>query len=441
MTGLPREYKENLIRYEERRQAPIDSDIKILSSQSEYNYSQIRVPFSTLYQYYENTPQVKLAVDTYVDLITGTGLSFNCSNPRMKALIDKYINDTDMYQKIREITNTLLITGNALVEVLGDYDNFEEIDITTIIKKQRNQYGKVEYYDQRIVGDFGEEDIRLNPNNLKIIEMNIGISSRRPWGLSLFYPLAVPRVVGRRVYPSLIETMWKLEGDMAKIFGTYASPTNIWYYEGASMEDIDRYTNQLKKMKAGDSIITQKKPEIQTVEVSPNSKFDRYVEHFEKLLEIGTGFSTEFFTGGMSARSSSESTLNLLSKKVRAVQEVVIKIITTELIIPVLQKNYRDAMIENADIKLGFEAQNMVYLTTTDVQAAVTGGVFTVDEARNWYKRHGVELENAIPDAPVEPEVPTMTPDDIIRQIMGDPRQDTSDGQNTNDVTGKEIKE
>ena len=441
MTGLPREYKENLIRYEERRQSPIDSDIKILTSESEYNYSQIQIPFSTLYNYYENTPQIKLAVDTYVDLITGTGLSFNCDNKKMREMINKYIKDTDLYQKVREITTTLLVTGNAMVEILGDYDNFEEIDITTIIKKQRDQYGKIEYYEQRIDNDFGTTETKIRPSTHNIVEFNIGISSRKAWGYSLFYSLATRRQVGKRVYPSLIETMWKLEGDMAKIFSTYSSPTNIWYYEGASMEDIDRYTNQLKKMKAGDSIITQKKPEIQTVEVSPNSKFDRYVEHFEKVLEIGTGFSYEFFTGGMSARSSSESTLNLLSKKVRAIQEVVITILTNEIITPLLQKEYRDTMIEKANIKLGFEAQNMVYLNTGDVNNAVKDGIFTIDEARNWYKRHGVALEE-LPDEPDAPEEPVMTPDDVIRQIMGEPRQDDSDGQNTNDVTPpSEIKE
>ena len=437
MTGLPEEYRESLYRYEvlkETQNIPDKSDIKIISDVNPYEEdNQIIIPFSRLYTYYENTPQVKLAVDTYVDLITGTGLSFNCENKAMKTMIEKYINDTDLYQKLREITTTLLVTGNALVEVVGNYDNFVEIDITSIIKKQRDQYGKVQFYWQRIMTEWDREDIQIDPKKNKIIELNLGISTRKPWGRSLFYPLAAQRTVGQRTYPSVIETMWKLESDMAKIFGTYASPTNVWYYEGASMEDIERYTNQLKKMKAGDSIITQKKPEIQSVEVSPNSKFDRYVEHFEKLLEIGTGFSYEFFTGGMSARSSSESTLNLLSKKVRAIQELILDIITRELIRPVLLKKYRAAMIDKAFIKLGFEAQNMVYLNTADVENAVKDGVFTVDEARNWYKRHGVDLFD---DAPEQEPDDVMTPNDIVKQIMGEPRGDgNDDGQNANDVT------
>ena len=182
-----------------------------------------QVTFEKLIRYHDMTPQIQVAVSSYAELITGTDIVFNTEDQEAKDFLEEWNRQNNFYDKFEGLVSTILITGNGLLEKLSgnDITDVEEVDMSTIVSKKRNEVGELEFYEQR------QQSGKVVPlhNINDFIEFNLTHYSKQAWGRSLFYSLAVPRTTGFRTTAPLVEIMWGVEDAMAYRVGiVYQAP-------------------------------------------------------------------------------------------------------------------------------------------------------------------------------------------------------------------------
>ena len=351
------------------------------------------VTFEKLIQMHDRTPQIQVAVSGYSEMITGTELLINTKSSKAQQFIEEWLVRTNFYDKFESIVNTILITGNGLLEKLDEnnIEDVEEVDMSTIISKKRNEYGELEWYEHRTQN--GNID-KLGEGKLgKFIEFNLSNVSKQAWGRSLFYSLAIPRTIGNRTAPPLVESLWAIEDAMAAIYSNNAYPITTITYPGANDTYLEKEARKWKEYKPGDKRIQKIKPEIEFFEVSGSqSRFTEIVEHIEKTIELGTGFPHDILTGDFTSRASSETTENIIMKKVRGYQRYISNKLKQELFNPLLAQNGFDPDKEN--LELSFTAQNVIELEPAQVMDMVDKGIMTKMEGRDWFRNNaGMELK------------------------------------------------
>ena len=199
------------------------------------DYSQetpVQVTFERLITYHDQTPQIQIAVSSYSELITGTEMTIQSKDQGATDFINEWIRNTNFYDKLEGIVTTTLICGNALLEKLdkSKIEDVEEVDMSTIIAKKRNDIGEIQYYEQR---QQSGQTVKLEDVE-QFIEFNLTHYSKQAWGRSLFYSLAVPRTTGFRTTAPLVETMWGMEDAFAGIINNNAFPITTITYAGAN---------------------------------------------------------------------------------------------------------------------------------------------------------------------------------------------------------------
>lgn len=266
----------------------IKSESKIISPS--YVADQPEVMFKKLIEYHDCTPQIQIGVTAYGELITGTELQINSDNERAKKIIEDFNEKVQLYDKLESMVNTLLITGNAILEKLDDnqIQDIVEVDMSSITGKKRDEFGNLKYYEQQL--DAGGIQ-KLGENNInKFIEFNLSNYSRGAWGKSLFYALAKTRTVGNRTLRPLVEILWAAEDAMSAIMVNHAYPIVSITYEGLGKPEMEKEAVKWQKFKPGDKIIGTRKPDIQIWETNAQSKYTDYITHLEKTVELGIKF-------------------------------------------------------------------------------------------------------------------------------------------------------
>jgi hypothetical protein len=351
----------------------------------------VQVTFERLLKYHDRTPQIQIAVSSYSELITGTEMTVNTENEKAKTLIEEWIRSTNFYDKFESLVTTVLITGNGILEKLDENDvqDVLEVDMATIIAKKRDISGNLEYYEHRTQN--GQTD-KLGEGKLgKFIEFNLTNYSRQAWGKSLFYSLAIPRTVGNRTTAPLIEIMWGIEDAMGAIILNNAYPITTITYPGASDTYLEKEATRWQRYKPGDKRVQKIKPEIEFFETTGNSKYTDYITHIEKSFELGTQFPHDIMTGDFTSRASSETTDNIVMKRVRGYQRYLSNKLKTELFDSILIQNGFDP--DEVDLTIGFTTQNVVELEVGQVKDLVDSGLLTKNEGREWFRENtGMEL-------------------------------------------------
>ena len=350
-----------------------------------------QVTFERLLKYHDRTPQIQIAVSSYSELITGTEMTVNSENEEAKTLIEEWIRSTNFYDKFESLVTTVLITGNGILEKLDENDTQDvlEVDMATIIAKKRDTAGALEYYEHRTQN--GQTD-KLGEGKLgKFIEFNLTNYSRQPWGKSLFYSLAIPRTVGNRTTAPLIEIMWGIEDAMGAIILNNAYPITTITYPGASDTYLEKEATRWQRYKPGDKRVQKIKPEIEFFETSGNSKYTDYITHIEKTFELGTQFPHDIMTGDFTSRASSETTDNIVMKRVRGYQRYLSNKLKNELFDTILIQNGFDP--DEVELSIGFTTQNVVELEVNQIKDLVDSGLMTKSEGREWFRTNtGMEL-------------------------------------------------
>ena len=347
--------------------------------------------FQQLLTYHDRTPQLQIAVGSYSELITGTEMIIKTKNPEAQKFLDEWVRTTNFYDKFESVVTTTLITGNAILEKLDEnnIEDVEEVDMSTIVAKKRDEFGHLEYYEHRTQNG---QSAKLGEGKLgKFIEFNLTNYSKQPWGKSLFYSLAVPRTIGNRTTAPLIEIMWGIEDAMSAIILNNAYPITTITYPGASDDYLKKEAKRWQIYKPGDKRVQKVKPEIEFFETAGNSKYTDYVTHIEKVFEIGTQFPHDIMTGDFTSRASSETTEGIVMKKVRGYQRYLCNVLKTQLFDPLLLQNGFDP--EEEESTIGFTTQNIIELEVDQVLNITNAGKMSMGECRDWLRTNtGMEL-------------------------------------------------
>lgn len=340
------------------------------------------VSFSDLIMYKDCTPQIKIAIDSYKNLICGTQINVNADDEDSKKIIESWNEKTGFFDKWVGMVETLLTCGPAILEKLDENQTIDvlEVDMKTIVGKKRDQYGFTEYYIQRT----GDGKTKNLTNLSKYIEFELTNSSRSIWAKSLFYSLAVSRTVGDRTTKPLVEQLWALEDAITAIPINHAYPKEYHIFEGADQTKLDKEAIKIKRWKPGDKYIGTKMPEVQLIETKGDSKYTDYINYFSKTIELGTQFPHDIMTGDFTSRASSETTDNLVMKRVQAFQRYLANKLKRELYDPILQQMGKDP--KKANLQISFGVPDVVSLTVDQVLALYNSKAITVEEFREYIK-------------------------------------------------------
>jgi len=373
----------------------------------------LMVTFDHLLKFHDRTPQIKIAVSSYSELITGTQMVFNSENEKAVEFLYEWCRKANFKHKFKALVTTTLICGNSILEKLDENDTEDvmEVDMATIIAKKRNDVGELQYYEHRT--NNGQLD-KLGEGKLgKFIEFNLTSYSRQAWGKSLFYALAVPRTIGNRTAAPLVEVMWAIEDAMGAIITNNAYPITTITYPGASDVYLEKEAQRWQRYKPGDKRVQKIKPEIEFFETQGNSKYTDYIEHIEKVFELGTEFPHDILTGDFTSRASSETTENIVMKRVRGYQAYMANKLKEELFDPIFIQNGFDP--QEVDLDVSFTAQNIVELDVDQVKNLVQQGLMTTNEGREWLRVNtGTEL----------PDDDQIEQDKIDKQDMAQQKMD-----------------
>ena len=349
------------------------------------------VTFERLIDYHDRTPQIRMSIASYSEMITGTDMTVTCKSEAAQKQLDDWIRRTNFYDKFENLVTTILITGNGILEKLDEKDvqDVLEVDMSTVLSKKRDEFGELEYYEQRTqnggLTKLGEGQLG------KFIEFNLTSYSRQPWGKSIFYSLAVPRTVGNRTMPPLVEAMWGLEDAMVSIVLNNAYPITTITYPGANDDYLRTEARRWQEYKPGDKRVQKIKPEIEFFESSGNSKYTDFVTHIQKTFELGTQFPHDIMTGDFTSRASSDTTETIVQKRVRGYQRYLANKLKHELFDSILINLGFDP--EKEDCEIQFTTQNVKELEVEQVVQMKEKNDITLNELREWIRSNvGIEL-------------------------------------------------
>ena len=349
------------------------------------------VTFDRLIDYHDKTPQIRIALASYSEMITGTDMNITCKSEDAQKELDDWIRRTNFYDKFENLVTTILITGNGILEKLDEKDvqDVLEVDMSTVLSKKRDEFGELEWYEQRTqnggLNKLGEGHLG------KFIEFNLTSYSRQPWGKSLFYSLSVPRTIGNRTMAPLVEAMWGLEDAMVSIVLNNAYPITTITYPGSNEDYLRQEARRWQEYKPGDKRVQKVKPEIEFFESAGNSKYTDFVQHIQKTFELGTQFPHDILTGDFTSRASSDTTETIVQKRVRGYQRYLANKLKHELFDPILINLGYDP--DNEECQIQFTTQNVKELEVDEVLSMKDKHNITLNECREWLKANvGIEL-------------------------------------------------
>ena len=362
---------------------------KIVNSWN-YNGDQPDVNFKQLIEYHDRTPQISVGVAGYAKLIDLTNIQINADDDKAKKFIEDWNEQVNIKDKLESLVNTLLICGNAILEKLDDKNiqDVAEVDISTITDKKRDEYGNTLYYYQNVNG----QRVTLGETNLnKFIEFNLAMYSKKSWSPCLFHSLALQRTVRNRTMMPLIEVLWGIEDAMSAIILNNAYPITYVTFEGANEDELSKEAEKIRKRKPGDTHIVTKKPQLDMYETSPQSKYTDYIQHIEKVIQLGIKFPTDILTGDFTSRASSNTTEDLTLKIARGYQRYIANKLKTELYNPILAQNGFDP--KKVNLSVSFSTQNIIQLTPDTVMTMAEKKQISINEFREWLGNNtGIDL-------------------------------------------------
>ena len=377
---------------------------KIVNSWN-YNGDQPDVSFKQLIEYHDRTPQISVGVAGYAKLIDLSNIQINADDKNAKKIIEDWNEMVNIKDKLEGLVNTLLICGNAILEKLDDKNiqDVIEVDISTITDKKRDEYGNTQYYYQSVNG----QRVTLGETNLnKFIEFNLAIYSRKSWSPCIFHSLVLPRTVRNRTMMPLVEVLWGIEDAMSAIILNNAYPITYVTFEGANEDELSKEAEKIRKRKPGDTHIVTKKPQLDMYETSPQSKYTDYIQHIEKVIQLGIKFPTDILTGDFTSRASSSTTEDLTLKIARGYQRYIANKLKTELYNPILAQHGIDP--KKANLSVSFSTQNIIQLTPETVMSMTEKKQISINEFREWLGDNtGIDLfdDKLIKNISVDPNL------------------------------------
>ena len=401
------------------------------------------VDFATMFYLNDHDSRLYLASDTYVQLILGSGMIISGENQKAIKSLQAWIDDNSIEEKLEDGAYSYVIAGNVIFELIikgKKILDIKEVDITTMIGAERTKKGIIKSYTQYV----NDKEIPLPAKTIA----HLKFSNRRQemWGRALAQAIVTPKIVNGKEIDSAIEEMWKIENAMVKIFQSYASPMMMIQFEDVGEDFIKDKQQEFKKMGAGAKIITDKAFKAEIFEVNPASKFDKYIEHYEKnILEAGTQFATQIFTAGFTARASSESSTDMIKLKIKRIQRrygLQLKRTIFDLVLKGLGFNP-----EKVKLKVDFAFDSESVLTIQDVIGLFEKGGIRRSELRKYLKDNTdltpdpEDMNDTLPVTSVTPTDKMTSPDDIVTVPLPEEKKEFEDDDDDLDTSHKKKKD
>lgn len=400
-------------------------------NQSDFNNElQPDRPFNETLDAINKDPRLDLSNETYCQMILGKGLKVTAKNQKIADMVNEWLDNTGFHEKLEDGLSSYLGVGNWIIEHDPTFKECVEIPITTVTSVVRNKKGQIKSYVQHV----NNKDIFYKPN--EVIHFKLTNVAREPFARGLFHSILSDYEDPRTgvIFDSPLIQMKEIEHAMAEIFKGHADPTVMFHFEDAGEQFIKEQADNLKKMKKGSKIVTDKVFDMTVVEASGQGKYDSYIEHMQKdLLEPGSKFPIGFFNAGFTARAASESTDSVLIRKVKRIQIRFADQLKRMWILPYLAK--RGKKVKYKDIQVFFETPTKQDATIQDVITAFRDNIIRRSEAREWFINN-TTAANVIDqkDMEDEPPITSVTP-------TGQFREPAPSGRFGGNVDDKDVKD
>lgn len=348
------------------------------------------VSFKQKIYYHNISPQLQVGVTGYSRLLDLANIQINTDDEEAKKIIEDWNETTNFKTKLEAMGNTFLICGNSILEKLDDKltQDVEEVDMTTITGKKRDEYGKTLWYIQ----EAGGQQIPLGQNNInRYIEFNLNTISKSIWSPCIFESAAIPRKVGNRTTFPLVELVVGLEDAMSTIILNNAYPEEYYTFEGVNDEDLTKEAEKIRKRKPGDKIIGTKQPKIDIFETKGQSAYVDYIKYLYNSLSISVKFPTDILIGDFTSRASSEESADLPVKFSNAIKRYLGNKLKQELYDPILLQMGKDT--KKINLQVTFGTQEIIKMTPEIAGKRFTDKIWSIEETREWDKENtGVDL-------------------------------------------------
>jgi len=379
------------------------------------------VSFANQLYHQQHDARLQLAVDTYVQLIIGAGMSVKASSKAIKRILDDWFDDIDLEEKIENGLPSYVGAGNMLFEIEKRLLDIVEISLPSVKGVKRNKRGKTTEYIQEI----NSKEIPIPAKD--VIHFQLTNTGNEVFGRGIYYSLIAPKhlpVDGSNML-SALETQWLIEDAMGLVIRSYASPIMMIHFKDAGEEFIKKQSKAFAKLKPGAKIITDKEFEIKVFEVNPNSKFDKYIEHIQKnIIEPGSQFPLGFFNAQFTARASSETTDNVLIRKIKRIQRRLGRQIRDRMAIPYLKSRKKKA--KNEDVTILFEFESKVDVDSMAIINLFEKGGIKRSELRHYLDdktTFDIDTDDFEDTAPITSVTPT---NDLLTSQPSDAAQGNS---------------
>ena len=366
--------------------------------------SQPERPFGEMMDIIDHDPRLLLSLDTYIQMILGSGIKIKAKKKEIKTKIEDWFEDIRFDEKLEDGLYSYLGAGNMYFEKAPLLADIEEIPIDTVKAITRTRKGKLKKY----ILDVNNKKIELDPKD--VIQFKFTNARREVFGRGLFHSI-INKFTDpdtSEIYQAPIFAMKSVEDDMVKIFKNYASPMMMFHFEDAGENFIKNQADGLKKAKAGSRIVTDKKFDVEVFEANPNAKYDKYIQHLQNdIIEVGAQFPLQLFNAGFTARAASETTDSVIIRKVKRIQKRLAKQIKLDIILPYLKGINKRVKPEDLDVVFEFEAK--AELSAQDIQGLFEKGTIRRSEVRKYLAKH-TPFEIDQEDMDDTPPITSVTP-------------------------------
>lgn len=338
------------------------------SEQSEHGMfdSEPPRPFSEQFEIIEKDSRLTLSLDTYVQMIVGNGLKIRAEKKKVEKKLHEWFDDIEMEDRVEDGLYSFIGGGNLFIEVEPKmHSDFIEIPIATMVGITRNRKGEIKTYHQRV----NNRDKILKPDNIEHFKFTN--TRQELWGRGMFHSIINDYQDPNTgvIYQAPIFAIKDIEDGLGKIIKNYASPIQMFYFKDAGPSFIEKQGEVLKDARPGAKILTDKEFDVKSFEVKGDSKFDKYIEHWQKnIIEPGIQLPMGFFNADFTARASSETSDSILIRKVKRIARRFANEWKDRIVFPYISKMLSGTKKEDFEIffefndKLGLDIISMITL-------------------------------------------------------------------------------
>lgn len=345
------------------------------------------IDFSTYVEAYLTDPAVKAVVDNLTAQIVGTGFYIVTDPPELKASLEQWNEDANVWEWMQHTCREVLYAGNSFTvkpKSWVDVDLTQLIlPLSTIKQIRRSVDGKPLEIIQSIEG----KTVKYAADD--VIHFAWNQVDRKAFGVGLLTPLVSTRLdIYGDVVPPLLKVKAQIENDFRKLLHRYP-PRFLIYFDVNDEKLKEDIRPVLETIKPGEDFLTNVKVDFKELSVSSRSQFDYILEYLTNqiYLSFGTPLPKLLTTPGFteaSARAAVE-----VSEAFREMMRGFLKTRYERLIAkPVL----RELGFPDAHAHLHWGTPDISTPSFQDLCRAFELGGLRLEEFRRNLQRFGIEI-------------------------------------------------